>query len=550
MEGSSKIGPASTGSGRWSTTDRSGSTSETARPGGGPQPSGSQGPPGLPNRASRDAAHGPAEATELSASALRSQTLLAPRVSLGVAVPMAPVAHVAGPGGNRTSNSLLSLWGIGSIFGGGSPLPQLRSAATIDVEKLNDSALDGRLARSALQLALDRPGQTIELDLSLRHRTPTSMNPADTQPDRTLRLRFLHGSGTTLSTSAPAAGEVSLRIREQSVLGKEADAVAGLLDRVSSLSRFSVMGARINPPPVVTGLSGPGSASSLPKPEQSLIGLARWPDPAHNKEHDRDHQAYGRSFLEATRDAGTQLSQGGIRSLRELWTYAQDWRGSKASSNDRRDFGVGSQRRDVGVASPDMTSLIGPYTYIRDRYKDRYKNRRKDPSDGFLEPPEHVSWRYAVNDSIDGKPIVLSSVSIRTEWDEASAKDYLASLHDENWRGEGPPPFRINHTSLANSQRIMDHAESLFSRALDPSISRSEALTTLGELHWWLSHAMPDIRGSAAKTELGVRALAQARGMDLPPFKHGFVPDLEALTRPREDFVKHYASSFSRPPDL
>jgi avirulence protein len=326
------------------------------------------------------------------------------------------------------------------------------------------------------------------------------------------------------------------------VWGKEADAIAGLMDRVSSLSRFTVMRARVNPPPVVTGLPGPGSSSSLPKPEQSLIGLARWPGPVHNKEGEPDQQAYGRSFLEATRDAGTQLSQGRIRSLRELWTYAQDWRGSKASSDDRKDYGLGSQRRDEGGISPDMTYLIKPYTYIRDRYKQR--------SDGTLERPECVSRRYGIRDSIDGKLIVLSSVSIRTKWDEASGKDYLASLHDEHWRGEGPPPFRINHTSLVNSRRIMDHAESLFSRALDLSISRAEAVTTLGELHWWLSHAMPDRRGSAAKTELGVRALAQARGMDLPPFKHGFVPDLEALTRPREDFVKHYASSFSRTPDL
>ncbi len=104
--------------------------------------------------------------------------------------------------------------------------------------------------------------------------------------------------------------------------------------------------------------------------------------------------------------------------------------------------------------------------------------------------------------------------------------------------------------SVANARRIMEHAESLFSRVLKPSIPHAEALATLGELHGWLSHAMPDTRGSAAKTELCVRSLAQARGMDLPPFKPGFVPDLEAMIQPRAEYVDGYAGAFSRPPEV
>ncbi|KPW29860.1 hypothetical protein ALO59_02558 [Pseudomonas amygdali pv. mellea] len=59
-----------------------------------------------------------------------------------------------------------------------------------------------------------------------------------------------------------------------------------------------------------------------------------------------------------------------------------------------------------------------------------------------------------------------------------------------------------------------------------------------------MAHAMPDQRGSAAKTELCVRSIAQARGMDLPPMMLGIVPDLEALTMPLKDFVKSYEGFF------
>lgn len=57
-------------------------------------------------------------------------------------------------------------------------------------------------------------------------------------------------------------------------------------------------------------------------------------------------------------------------------------------------------------------------------------------------------------------------------------------------------------------------------------------------------------RGSAAKKELSVRSIAQARGIGLPPLQHSNVLDLEAMTTSRADFVKKYASYFSRPPDM
>jgi avirulence protein len=437
---------------------------------------------------------------------------LAARVSLHGAAMAAPAAHVEEP-------------------------PEAPSAAAIDLEALNGSAQDGHLARSALQLALDRPGQTIELELALHGRSP----PAHPPPDRTLSLRYQPGTGVALSTSAPSAGALSFGIRDPSVLGAQADIIAGLLDRVSSLDRFQVTRVRVDPPPVRTGLPGPSPASGLTDEEQSLVGVARWPDAACNREHDPRQQAYGRSFREASRDAGAQLAQGRIRSLRELWTYAQDWRGRQvATAQDDRRFGLGSQRRSDGVGSSDMTALVGPYAYLRDRYKPR--------TDGVLEYPERISRRYAIHDAIDGQRIALSSISIRTHWDEASARKFLASRRQEAEPSDAPPPFRINHTSPANAQRIMAHAESLFTRALAPTLPPSEALATLGELHWWIAQAMPDSRGSAAKAELCVRALAQARGMDLPPFAHGVIPDLEAITRLREDFVAHYASLFSRTP--
>jgi hypothetical protein len=68
----------------------------------------------------------------------------------------------------------------------------------------------------------------------------------------------------------------------------------------------------------------------------------------------------------------------------------------------------------------------------------------------------------------------------------------------------------------------------------------------LGDLHYLLAHAMFDPRGSAAKSELFIRSLAIAAGIELPPFKAGFVPDLEAFLSSRENFIANYSNVFEQ----
>lgn len=77
-------------------------------------------------------------------------------------------------------------------------------------------------------------------------------------------------------------------------------------------------------------------------------------------------------------------------------------------------------------------------------------------------------------------------------------------------------------------------------------MSRNQLLNALADIHWLSAHAMLDKRGSAAKTELAVRALAHANGHELPPFRHGIVPDIEAFLRTQEDFRASYKRFFER----
>jgi avirulence protein len=261
--------------------------------------------------------------------------------------------------------------------------------------------------------------------------------------------------------------------------------------------------------------------------------VARWPDPKYNNEDSQSQQSYGRSFWSATRKAGSRISEGRISSFRELWSHARNWRNRTAGSETS---GFGVQRDPEHGGS--LTPLEGRYEYIRDRYSTR--------TDGMIEEPVVMgappSRRFLMEDEIDGQSIKLTSIVTSTDPTADRESSFYSSLRDAGL-SEGEP-FHIDHTAPSEVPRIMAHAESLYSRALDPSVSDPQALVTLGELHWWVANAMADDRGSAAQTELSVRSMAQSRGMDLPSFQKGVVPDLEAMTTPRSEFTAKYPAMF------
>lgn len=530
MDGNSRISKAPGSHADWSMPQ--GQSSESAAPKQNtPSRLGSEGPPSRPPQHARSAA-----------ATVRPRT----------ALPHTSTASPMQPGGS--SSIWKTLTSIGSKRGPASShaarIQHPPANSPIDVASLNSEP--GRLARSALQLALDRPGQTVELRLvssSHRIRQPVSQRPAE----RIVRLRHEPGTGFIVDTVRPNVPSQmvfradGLRSSTGTSGARLMDELSTQLNKVSGMGSFAVSSASVNPPPrPAKGLPGPG-ASRLTDQEKSLVGVARWPDPAYNTEHSEQQQAYGQLLWNTSRDAGSQIAQGRIGSFLELWTYARDWRGSVAGDRDGNSVGLASARTGTQRSDAEnITPMTKPYRYIRDRYENR--------TGGVLEPsvfPDVIpdSIRFQAIDSIDGHPIALTTMVMSTDPSaDKDAPEYIA-LRELGYSQYGQP-FHIEHTAVPESERIMDHAETLYKSALDPAATKPQALETIAELHWWMSHGMPDQRGSAAKTELSVRAIAQARGIDLPPLQHGIVLDLEAMTTSRADFVKSYASYFSRPPDM
>jgi len=530
MDGNSRITKASGSHAAWSRPQ--GQSSESAAPKQNtPSRLDSEGPPSRPPQHARSAA--------------------------ATARPRTARLHTSTASATQASGSS-SIWKTITSIGskrGAMPSHAARTQhppanSPIDVASLNSEP--GRLARSALQLALDRSGQTIELRLASPQNKP--LQPVSQQPvERVVRLRHEAGTGFIVDTVRPnLPGQMVFRADGLgSSVGTSStplmDELSAQLHKVSGIGSFAVLSASINPPPrPASGLPGP-SASTLTDQEKALVGVARWPDPAFNTERSKQQQAYGRQLWNTSREAGSEIAEGRIGSFLELWTYARDWRGGLAGDRDSKVFGLASaraatQRSDAENISP----MTDQYRYIRDRYENR--------SGGVVQPSVRSgvfpdSIRFQAVDSINEQPIALTAMVMSTDPSaDRDAPVYTAAR--KLGFAQYSEPFRIEYTGVPESERIMDHAETLYKRALDPAATKPQALETIAELHWWMSHGMPDQRGSAAKTELSVRSIAQARGIDLPPLQHGIVLDLEAMTTSRADFVKNYASYFSRPPDM
>ncbi|HET7864483.1 MAG TPA: XopAH/AvrB family type III secretion system effector [Burkholderiaceae bacterium] len=311
-----------------------------------------------------------------------------------------------------------------------------------------------------------------------------------------------------------------------------ASGVQGLVDKVvGSASRIGGQGGSASRS--ATGLPGPSRAGSLSRQERSLVGVARWRDTQYNTENTAAQQAYGQAFWEASRSIGAQISSGQARSLRDVWSKAREWRSRNAGS-----LGAGFDT-DRDPMSERITPLAGQYDYIRRAYSSRSDGQVEQSWSDNLPPSRH----FRMEDTIDGQPVRLTSIVMSLEPDADRNSMRNTNLRSMGYRSDSEP-YHIAHTPASEVSRIMAHAETLYSRATDPSASNEQSLTTLAELHWWTAHAMPDERGSAAKAELTVRSIAQSRGMDLPPFRKGFVPDLEAMTTSRSEFVEKYPAMF------
>lgn len=298
-------------------------------------------------------------------------------------------------------------------------------------------------------------------------------------------------------------------------------------------------------------LRGPANYSKLSSEEQSLVGAARWPDDApglniSNKSNTQDNKKYCKSLYKASRIAGGSIASGQINSFNDLWQKATQWRLSRISSGDASKGDFAAERMPN---TRFVTSLRRPYHSVIERARNHPDAETELYEGEYFKEIEVKVYRQC--GAISGETIPMTTVSAAVDDNAISAR--LRNLpKDKRQQARqsmaSSHPNMITHTSAEYIKTIRDHLESLYLQAIDPSLEKHEAFELIARLHWWAASAAPDKRGSAAKAEFAARSIASAHGIEMPPFRHGIVPDIEAMLRSESQFVADYPNFFERPP--
>jgi len=105
--------------------------------------------------------------------------------------------------------------------------------------------------------------------------------------------------------------------------------------------------------------------------------------------------------------------------------------------------------------------------------------------------------------------------------------------------------FIFLHTEAQYIPKIYEKIDNLFKSVLDHPQPTRENMQKIGEMVWYLAHAMPCERGSAATTEMFARTMMKKIGLPIVPYEHQIPLDFEALTEPdKTKFIERFTTDF------
>ena len=289
--------------------------------------------------------------------------------------------------------------------------------------------------------------------------------------------------------------------------------------------------------------------SRIPQSAKERIGVAIWMKPLGEASLDDRDRRYGAEFHAASSRLGAEIARGQLASFDDLWTTCRAWRVQQFDkaliANELRHLdtvaGSGQDLYETRMqfsttrqadGSESCTPIVGPYIYLHPRIM------AASGRDFIAQSGERTrAMRQTLN--IDGAEITLTKLAAFTNDKGEKALARTPKLPNASVFGV------VGHTDADQLPPLKSRIEKLFRQVLAPNTTDPEQrLDLLAEMHWLLAHAMPDHRGSAAKSELAIRALAMAMDMELPPFRHNIAPDLEAFVTTCEEFKLNYASEY------
>lgn len=295
----------------------------------------------------------------------------------------------------------------------------------------------------------------------------------------------------------------------------------------------------------------------LTERQTELIGVARWPDERCNQETTPENRRYGRAFHLQSRRLAQGILNRQIDSFSMLWQGCRQWRADYDMEHGERERAFGISR--VGNSSVFLTPIRDDdrYTYAVSRLAESVLPAEVAPA----ATPRAQRRRHAVVDIEDSDPNnpyrtinYQPAIRIGGEMERLTGVYVQVKINSNSPARSHPDNPRVGvfeHTDADVLEAFLAELERLSAPLMRPSfhggearLDRNRAIDTLADIHWLSAHAMLDERGSAAKSEMAIRAIAYANGIELPPFRQGIVPDIEAFLRSKDDFRESYRYFF------
>jgi len=200
------------------------------------------------------------------------------------------------------------------------------------------------------------------------------------------------------------------------------------------------------------------------------------------------------------------------------------------------------QRESIGIRRDTFTKALTPM-HSEGRYKDFFievKDRILDLYNMAAEERKNFILRKDIRsgDFRPGKVIVIKDGGIELTEITKPTEDQLEILIN----GQN---FKFIHTKEKFISVIYAKINKLFKAILEDPLPSSKNMIIIGEMAWYLAHAMPCKRGSAATTEMFVRLLMKKIGLPSVPYKHHIPLDFEALIEPdKNKFIYRFTNAF------
>lgn len=310
---------------------------------------------------------------------------------------------------------------------------------------------------------------------------------------------------------------------------------------------------------IVAMLNEPGSSRTLPdvlpEAQKKQVGqVIDWPgvsaseQPSAATKERYSETLYDSSRQTAQRILDAQQTPGAsVPTVLDLWTAARSWRHGVAAETITNQNTV-QQMQTARLNRSDTTPLeLERYGFMGPRIGALGSGPVRL---GDIHPDTPAPWQditvfdaTITGEGINGQQIPLSRLTYPAQ--PLSHTDLVQMARQTQG-------VQILHPNLSEHfPAIHARTSRLYRDAIDPAYKTAADQSFVDHaagMYWWLSQAMPDERGSAAKADHVLHTVFQVQGVQLPPTRPGVVLNLEAIFSNEADFVRRFPDMFERFP--